>query len=115
VIRVELRDFAFAPAEIAAQVGEEVRIVAVNVTDLPHELFIGSPEEQAEHHLAHASAPPADQGTLEDGVAGTYVPARGSAQFTYRFEKAGDLVMGCHLIGHFEAGMVGVIHVSVRP
>jgi uncharacterized cupredoxin-like copper-binding protein len=40
------------------------------------------------------------------------VPARGTAQLTYRFDRTGELVMACHLIGHFEAGMVGMIRIT---
>jgi uncharacterized cupredoxin-like copper-binding protein len=110
-MRIELLDFRFEPAVIDVRLGESVRFLALNRSDLHHELFIGSTVEQEEHHQLHASAAPYAQDDLE-GVNGVYVPAWGSAQFTYRFERAGDVMMGCHLVGHFEAGMVGVVHVS---
>lgn len=113
VIRIELLDFRFEPPVIDVRLGESVRLLAFNRSDLPHELFIGSAAEQEEHHQLHAAAAPDEQDDL-DGVNGVYVPAWGSAQFTYRFERARDVIMGCHLVGHFEAGMVGVIHVSAE-
>jgi len=113
VIRIELLDFRLEPAVIDVRLGESVRLLALNRSDLPHELFIGSAAEQDAHHRLHAAAAPDEQDQLE-GVNGVYVPARGSAQLTYRFERAGDVMMGCHLLGHFEAGMVGVIHISAE-
>jgi len=88
--------------------------VAVNATDLPHELFIGSPAEQDTHARLHAGAAPGAGGPPEDAARGVYVAARGTAQFTYRFEEAGETLMGCHLVGHWEAGMVGVIRIHAR-
>jgi len=111
VISIDLLDFRFEPAVIEVRLGESIRIVAVNRSDLPHELFVGSSDEQDRHHALHAGAAPDAQAELDDGVTGIYVPARGSGQFTYAFDEAGEVVIGCHLVGHFEAGMVGVIHV----
>jgi len=110
-IRVDLLNFRFDPSTIDVAVGEEVRFVAVNPTDLPHELFVGSPAEQDSHARLHAGAAPAAGGPPEDAAHGVYVAAHGTAQFTYRFEEAGDTLMGCHLVGHWEAGMVGVVRV----
>lgn len=114
MITIALVDFRFEPEVVDVQLGESVRVVALNRSDLPHELFIGSSAEQEAHHGLHAAAAPDEQSQLE-GANGIYVPARGSAQFTYRFERAGEILMGCHLVGHFEAGMVGVIHVTEAP
>lgn len=111
-IRIELLDFRFEPAVVDVRLGEEIRLVAVNRTDLPHELFIGSPEAQDAHHDVHAAAAPGSEGTLEDGSTGVFVPARGTVQFTYRFDMAGEVQMGCHLVGHWEAGMIGLVRVA---
>ena len=114
VVTIELLDFRFEPAVVDVRLGETVRIVAVNRSDLPHELFIGSPVEQDQHHALHAAARPDTHSELEDGSTGIHVPARGTAQFTYRFDDEGEVLMGCHLVGHFEAGMVGVIRVTAN-
>jgi plastocyanin len=66
------------------------------------------------HHALHASATSGSEGELDVGATGVYVPARGTAQFTYRFEAAGELQMGCHLVGHWEAGMVGLVRVGAE-
>lgn len=114
VISVDLLDFTFEPAIVDVRRGESVRFVAVNRSDLPHELFIGSPVEQDQHHALHAAAAPDMHDELDDGLTGIYVPARGTAQFTYQFDHEGEVLMGCHLVGHFEAGMVGVIRVAAN-
>ena len=112
LIRIDLLDFRFEPSVVDVRLGERVRFVAVNRSDLPHELFIGSSVEQDQHHALRAAAPPDTQDQLDEGAAGVYVPARGTAQFTYRFDHPGELVMGCHLAGHFEAGMHAVIRIT---
>lgn len=114
VISIDLLDFRFEPAVVDVRLGESVQFVAVNHSDLSHELFIGSSVEQDQHHALHATAPPDMQNELDEGTTGIYVPARGTAQLTYRFDHEGDVVMGCHLIGHFEAGMHGVIRVTAN-
>ncbi len=114
VISIDLLDFRFEPAVVDVRLGESVRFVAVNRSDLPHEVFIGVSVEQDQHHALHATAPPDMQDELDEGTTGIYVPARGTAQLTYRFDHEGDVVMGCHLIGHFEAGMHGVIRVTAN-
>lgn len=114
VMSIGLLDFRFEPATIDVRLGETVRIIAVNRSDLPHELFIGTSAEQDQHHALHASAGPEMQDGLDDGSTGIYVPARGTAQFTHRFDHDGEVLMACHLVGHFEAGMFGVIRVTAN-
>lgn len=114
VITIDLLDFRFEPAVIEVRLGESIRIIAVNRTDLPHELFIGSSAEQDHHHALHAGAAPEAQAELDDGVTGIYVPARGTGQLTHVFNETGEILIGCHLVGHFEAGMVGAVHVVDR-
>jgi uncharacterized cupredoxin-like copper-binding protein len=111
VITIELMDFEFVPAVIDARPGEDVRLILVNRSELPHEVFIGAPEDQDRHHALHLAAPPEMQDRLDEGSTGIYVPGRGTAQLLYRARHAGDLVIGCHLIGHFEAGMRGVMRI----
>jgi len=112
VITIEMLDFRFEPSVIDVRVGDTVRIIAVNRSDLPHELFIGSAVDQDRHHALHAAAAPEVQDKLDDGSQGIYAPARGTSQLTYHFDRAGEVVMACHLVGHFEAGMFGVIRVT---
>lgn len=114
VVTIELLDFRLEPGVIDVLLGETVRIIAVNRSDLQHELFIGSSVEQDRHHALHAAALPEMQDKLDDGATGIYVSGRGTAQFTYRFDDEGEVLMGCHLVGHFEAGMVGVIRVTAN-
>lgn len=111
-VSIELLDFRFQPSVIEVRQGEAVRLLAINATDLPHELFIGSGTDQDRHQALHRASAPDAQDQLEDGASGIYVPAHGTSQLTYRFERPGELIMACHLVGHFEAGMVGVIRVS---
>lgn len=113
VVRLVAVNFGYEPSAIEVQLGEEVRLVFENSTDLPHELFIGSEAEQLEH-AAKLAAPGVDPADLDAAdPAAVYVPARGAAQLVYRFDDPDDTVIGCHLAGHWESGMRA--RIDVRP
>ena len=40
------------------------------------------------------------------------VPAGQTVRVVYTFEQAGTLEYGCHVLGHYAAGMLGTITVS---
>ena len=43
---------------------------------------------------------------------GIYLPAFSDGEFDYVFNSDADLLIGCHLPGHWEAGMVATIAVA---
>jgi uncharacterized cupredoxin-like copper-binding protein len=112
IIELTMEGMRFIPDRIEVELGETVRFVVQNPDLIPHEVLIGSEAEQLEHHDAHASAPPADQANVPHYGYGLYVPARGTGQFVYRFDSPGEVMIGCHLPGHWEAGMKATIVVG---
>lgn len=114
VIRLVATNFGYEPSRIQVHLGEEVRFILENPTDLPHEIFIGSQAEQA-MHAAQVSVAGADVEAADAGnPAAAYVPARGVAQLVHRFENPEETTIGCHLTGHWESGMRATI-VFVSP
>lgn len=109
VVRIVASNFAFEPDHIEVRAGQTVRFVLENPTDLPHELVIGSLPEQEAHNRAHREAATDPSPSLAEGPASVYVPARGIGQLEYRFDQPGELVIGCHIVGHWESGMRGVV------
>jgi len=105
---VALDDFRFDPSEVAVSAGETVRFVVTNEGALPHEFLLGSREEQeqaeeaGEHGGGHEGSE-FDVLRLDPGE---------TAETTVTFEDHDQLLYGCHVPGHYEAGMVGTVVVE---
>lgn len=113
-IPVSITGMRFVPEQFDVHVDETIRFVVTNPTDLPHELFIGTMPEQLAHHRAVMSQPPAQQVELMQHFGyGIYLLAHDSGEFIYHFGEAAQIVIGCHVPGHWEAGMMATI--TVRP
>ena len=108
-------NFGFEPARIEVRRGEWIRFILENPTDLPHEMFIGSADEQLDHNAAHRAAGPAAGVVTADGAMSLYVAPGGTGQLEYRFEDPGDTVIGCHLVGHWESGMRADVVILPSP
>jgi Uncharacterized copper-binding protein len=111
-IPVSISGMRFVPDQFEVRVGETIRFVVTNPTDLPHELFIGSMAEQLAHHREVMSQPPVQQVPMMQHTGyGIYLVAHDSGQFIYHFGEAGQVMIGCHVPGHWEAGMLATITV----
>jgi uncharacterized cupredoxin-like copper-binding protein len=106
-IAVEASDtMRFIPGEITVHEGETIAFVVTNSGEAPHEFVIGDEEVQQEH-----------EGTMSEEVehgddAAVSVAPGETATLVYTFEEAGELLYGCHVPGHYAAGMVGTITVG---
>jgi uncharacterized cupredoxin-like copper-binding protein len=98
----------FAPDKLDIARGEQVRFNIRNVGALPHEFFIGSKPENAEHGKMMAEMPDMKH---NDPNAVT-IPAGKSASLVWRFSKAGVFEFACLIAGHYESGMHGVVIVK---
>ena len=114
-VEVTMRDIEFDPESIAVQRGETIRFVFENEGKLPHDAFIGDAAAQAEHEEEVRAAEGEDGGhghAPGDIASGIVVDPGARGELTHRFDQAGELLIGCHEPGHYEAGMRGVIAVS---
>ena len=111
VINVAMRDIAFDPAAVEVKAGETVRFVFHNEGQIRHDAFIGDEAAQAEHEKEMREAGSDGKDGHGDGHGITVDPGDiGSLTHTF---KAGDaLVIGCHEIGHYAAGMKVAVTVS---
>ncbi len=102
-IDVVMKDIAYEPATVTVKAGETVKFVFRNEGKLRHDAFIGDEAAQAEHEKEMREEGSdgkdghhGDDATVDPGQTGT---------LTHTF-KAGDaLVIGCHEVGHYAAGM----------
>ena len=111
VVNVTMRDIAFDPATVEVKAGETVRFVFHNEGQIRHDAFIGDEAAQAEHEKEMQEARSDGKDGHDDGHGITVDPGDiGSLTHTF---KAGDvLVIGCHEVGHYAAGMKVAITVS---
>lgn len=130
-------DMRFMPGDITVREGDTVAFVITNTGVLPHELVIGDSElqqaheaemaeigtEDADHADDHAGmsevAPEAaDHAHGQDAEALPFaisVPAGETATLVYMFDEPGALLYGCHVPGHYPAGMKGTITITTAP
>ena len=112
VVELTMEAMRFVPTKLNVKVGETITFVVTNPNNIPHELFIGDQADQMAHHAAHLAVPSAGQATVPHMGFGIYLEAHGTGMVTYHFTKAGEIMLGCHLPGHWEAGMVAIVTVE---
>ena len=116
-VNVIIRDYLFEPTPIRLVRGETVRFNIVNGGLLPHDFVLGgaavqaawaSAEAIATHQILAATAPPV---SLPPELAGlrVYLTSGQSSSVVFRVPEEGELLLACHIPGHLEKGMVGVV------
>lgn len=108
-IDVEMVDIAYAPTEVEVEAGETVRFVFTNNGEALHEAYVGDAAAQDDH--AEEMGDSGEMGMDEKGEAVVVEPGE-TGELTYTFDDAGQVQIGCHQPGHYEAGMVLDIAVS---
>jgi uncharacterized cupredoxin-like copper-binding protein len=112
VVALTVDGYRFIPNAIEVTLGETVRFLVTNPTDMAHEVYIGTPAEQTADEAAHASAPPMQQPnvTTQYGY-GVYLLPYSTIEFTYHFSNRDEVMIGCHLPRHWAKGMKAAITV----
>jgi uncharacterized cupredoxin-like copper-binding protein len=105
----QLDEMRFDPASIEVSAGESILFEVTNAGRTPHEFVLGDADLQAEHEEVMAGmggVPMANELNaiaVEPGETGTV---------GWTFTETGTLEFGCHVPGHYAAGMVGEITVG---
>jgi hypothetical protein len=108
------RDYSFDPPELRLVPGETVRIHVINAGLDIHEAVIGGPQVQAAWEAAEAAAAGGPPGqtpavSVPPELAGLRVVVasgeRVDVDYLVPEQAASDLVVGCHIPGHFARGM----------
>ena len=106
-IAVQATDaLAFDPDTFSVQTGETIAFDISNPTSLPHEFVIGDAGDQAHHEFEMATGTMHAEGNFVEVAPGQ------TARLVYTFKQPGRLEIGCHVAGHYAAGMRGTIFVS---
>ena len=113
VIEVSMGNFFYEPETLTVHLGETIRFVIENPTTIEHEVVIGTAEEQ-EHHameMAEGTDGHDEEHSMGDEPNEVEVEPGETVELVWTFDELGEILMGCHVTGHYEAGMVGTIEV----
>jgi Cu+-exporting ATPase len=99
----------FDPAALTVAQGETVAFTVTNSGQLQHEFVIGDAAAQAEHEQEMASGMQMSRAADSDAI--SLAPGE-TRTLVYTFDQPGTLYYGCHVPGHYQAGMQGTITIT---
>jgi uncharacterized cupredoxin-like copper-binding protein len=118
-VDVTMTDNAYQPTDFRVTKGETVRFRFKNNGTVNHEAIVGDDAVQMKHHEEMAaSSGPVDHGNMSHGKASATSPSAitvapgTTGELTRTFDQAGTLLIGCHVPGHWEAGMKATITIG---
>lgn len=112
VVEVEASDdLEFLPARVEVSIDEVVTFRVTNTGKLPHDFTLGDAKLQ-EDHDAEMATMGAEMMAMHDEPNAFALPAGETKELTWRFDTAGSVIFGCHVPGHYAAGMRGEILVN---
>lgn len=100
----------FEPAAFEAEVGEVITFTITNTGDIEHEFVLG--DDAAQEAMAESMAAGEDHAHAGDMSNAVTIHGGETAELTWRFTTPGTVLIGCHVAGHWEAGMRGEVNVS---
>ncbi len=102
-------DFRIDPCSMTVSAGVPVTFVVTNGGAIAHEFFLGDEGAQA----AHAEEMLSMNGTpMHDEPDGIAVAPGETRELAHTFASPGQYLAGCHVPGHYAAGMKAVIDVT---
>jgi uncharacterized cupredoxin-like copper-binding protein len=119
-VRVVMNDhFRYRPSAIMVRAGRRVTFAVTNAGRLRHEFILGDRATQLEHERQMREAAPTagghthlhgptDHAGHPDAGALTVPPGQ-TRRLTWTFHDPGIVLYGCHVLGHWAAGMQGTI------
>ena len=110
-IEVTLTDaLKVEPATMTVPAGVPVTFVVTNKGTVLHEFVLGDEEVQAEHETEMEEA--GGMSMPEDEPNAIGVEPGTTKELTFTFEAPGTTFAGCHVVGHYGAGMKSTITVE---
>jgi uncharacterized cupredoxin-like copper-binding protein len=97
----------FDPARVSVKMGDTVKFEITNTGAIPHEFVLGDQATQDQEEAQMAA------GSMMTAPNAVQVQPGGSATVLWKFTTMGPLLYGCHEPGHYAAGMVGTINVTM--
>lgn len=108
-VEVTLTDaLKIEPAAMTVPAGQPITFVVTNSGATDHEFYLGDEAAQAAHEQEMVEM----GGMAHDEPAGISVPPGMTKELTYTFAEPGETLAGCHVVGHYGAGMKATISVA---
>lgn len=108
-VEVQLTDsFGIELSSHAVPSGVPVTFVVTNVGAIEHEFYLGDEAAQGEHEMEMVQM----GGMSHDEPDGIALKPGETKELTHTFAAAGTSVAGCHVAGHYAAGMRAEISVG---
>jgi uncharacterized cupredoxin-like copper-binding protein len=116
-VTVIMRDYRFDPTPVALVPGETVRFTVVNGGLVRHDMVVGDAAVQEAWHRADAEATPPGlfatppPASVPPGIGGLRVALDSGEQAVVEYLVPTGQALGllCHIPGHIEKGMIGVV------
>jgi uncharacterized cupredoxin-like copper-binding protein len=100
-----MRYSRFLPASLELRQGQTVEFVVKNTDPIDHEFILGDEVVQQRHESGNE----AHHGAIPTEIS---VPAGSTVRTRVNLAAAGELIIGCHLPGHYDYGMRALVHVT---
>jgi uncharacterized cupredoxin-like copper-binding protein len=100
-----LDSLRFDPDELTVSVGDTIQFVVTNAGSGDHEFVLGDADVQQAHEDEHGHGG-------DDALATLELPPGTPETATVTFDAPGEVLYGCHIDGHYGAGMVGTLTVT---
>ncbi len=108
-IEVKLTDaFQIELSAVTVPVGRPITFVVTNQGVIDHEFYLGDEAAQAVHEQEMM----AGGGMAHDEAMGINLKAGETKELTVTFDAAGPMLAGCHIAGHYAAGMKATIDLT---
>ena len=101
-------DMRFKPDRLDVRRGETLRLRVHNTGKVMHEFVIGTRAENARHAELMMKFPNMEH----DEPYMAHVSPGKTGEIVWTFNRAGTFEFACLIAGHYQAGMVGTIHVT---
>ena len=98
----------FDPAEVTVAPGETITFRIVNTGSLIHDFTLGDQAAQDEHEAEMRGM----EGMAHDAPNVVTVAVGETSELTWTFSETGTVLIGCHQLGHYDAGMKGQVIVG---
>jgi uncharacterized cupredoxin-like copper-binding protein len=112
-VRVVMNDrFRYRPNAIMVRAGRRVTFAVTNAGKLPHEFTLGDRATQLDHEREMQLMPAMGGHVHTHGSGGgraLTVPPGQTRRLSRTFDEPGLVLYGCHVLGHWAAGMKGTI------
>ena len=110
-IRITMSDaMRFTPDDVTVKLGEVVRFVLLNQGQMLHEFVVGNRAELEAHAALMVRFP----GMKHDEPYMAHVDKGRQQELVWQFNRPGEFEFACLIPGHFQAGMIGRIHVLTK-